>query len=437
MRICDELRAPFLIRAGLIACMTQESVVTHLPLDNAGSVGVLQAMPRYFGSKAYSDEWQIRHILTRGFTGSGGYEGVLKSYDRGRWGRNVIRTFLHHLNPGAIDGGGLEHNYRQWWDEARRTAHLWTDGGAGTTDESSDGSSASRSTQAVQRYAFRRGQSGAREDSWAAMRRLADEVEWALWVDGDTVHYAPEDWLIRQPAKWTIADGGAGIETIGYTIDHGRARDELRAVVHAGRWQAAIGDAAVVDGEGPADGKWLIAGIRRGFYDTDAELTLRRPTRALPEPAAEPATTTPDTGSGAGTTATGLRARIVEIAQAEVGHTSSQARSRYGYGPTNWCAAFSSWCWRKAGVSIPLWLAAVAAWDNAPASRRHYRPLPGDTIHYGRLHVGIVVKTEGDQVWTVDGNYSDAVTRRGPFHFRGYPPGGPAAILGYVSPPGA
>lgn len=437
MRICDELDVPYRLRIGLIATMTQESVIRspNTP-DSYGSVGVLQAIarPGYAGQKAYDDEWQIRELFNRGFTGSHGYEGVLKSYRLKRWGENVIVTILHHLNPGAI-GGSLEHNYRQWWDEASRTARLWTGSSGSGGSSSGDGSGNTHTT--VERYAFRRGQTGSKENSWEAMRRLADEVNWALWIDGDTVHYAPEDWLRARAAKWTIAEGAAGLDGIGYTIDHGRVKDELRATVHADRWQVRIGDAAVVDGEGPADGKWLVTGIRRSLYAAEAELTLRRASKALPEPAPQTTTTTdaPDTGSGGGTgtPAAQLRARIVQVAQDQVGH--GYGGEHYGAGGAAWCGYFASWVWRKAGVTgVDTYPMAAGAWD-AGGSRRHYRPSPGDTIHYGRQHVGIVVKVEGDQVWTVEGNYSHAVSRRGPFHYRGYPPGGPATIMGYVAPP--
>jgi hypothetical protein len=110
-----------------------------------------------------------------------------------------------------------------------------------------------------------------------------------------------------------------------------------------------------------------------------------------------------------------------------------QATAGSGVGP--WCAYFVSWAARNAGAPIGDQgqgfgrVDDVYAWaqrtgkaiPNAPGAQ----PQPGDLIVWDE-HIGIVESVEPDgSVRTIEGNSSDAVTRRT------HPPGGGGA-LGYV-----
>jgi hypothetical protein len=126
--------------------------------------------------------------------------------------------------------------------------------------------------------------------------------------------------------------------------------------------------------------------------------------------------------------------RMVALAQAEVGqaeqppgsndspriaeYRSSTAGS--GIGP--WCAYFTSWLGRQSGAPLGESgqgfgsVGALAAWAQRtgrgiPASAGP--PQPGDLVVWGSQHIGIVesVGTDGS-VHTIEGNSSDAVTRR-------------------------
>jgi hypothetical protein len=139
-------------------------------------------------------------------------------------------------------------------------------------------------------------------------------------------------------------------------------------------------------------------------------------------------------------------ARMVALAQAEVGvaeqppgSNNSPRIAQYrsatagAPGPGPWCAYFTSWLARQAGVPVGEHgqgfgsVDALYAW--AQRSGRAYSassgqdPRPGDLIVWDE-HIGIVESVRPDgSVQTIEGNSSDSVSRR--THAKG-------SALGYV-----
>lgn len=113
---------------------------------------------------------------------------------------------------------------------------------------------------------------------------------------------------------------------------------------------------------------------------------------------------------------------IVKIAQQEVGNFGGEPYWRwYGFNyRIEWCAAFVSWCYKEAGKNGPFfvacnsegiyWFKKVGQW-----AEPDYRDIaPGDAIFLdwdlnGKAnHVGLVIGTDGEKVYTIEGNRSDA-----------------------------
>ena len=127
------------------------------------------------------------------------------------------------------------------------------------------------------------------------------------------------------------------------------------------------------------------------------------------------------------------RTRFVEVAKSQVGYREgSNNNTKYGawYGANNnsWCVMFISWCAEKAGIPssvIPKMASTTAMcnWFNEN-NRLHLRtsmyiPLPGDIVFFtgngtkgGLKHTGMVEAVNGTALITIEGNYSDKVTRR-------------------------
>lgn len=124
----------------------------------------------------------------------------------------------------------------------------------------------------------------------------------------------------------------------------------------------------------------------------------------------------------------GGNGQIVSVALTQLGNQGGQKFwSWYGFDShVAWCACFASWCGDQAGLiesgKMPkfslcddgiAWFQSKGKWKS-----RGYSPAPGTLIFFDwngdgiSDHVGIVEKTEGNIVCTVEGNSSDAVNQR-------------------------
>jgi hypothetical protein len=121
--------------------------------------------------------------------------------------------------------------------------------------------------------------------------------------------------------------------------------------------------------------------------------------------------------------------RMVQLAAGQVGVRESDHEDRGipliryvqwfvpGSGPQPWCAFFASWCWDRATDSnhqvpwSPGSTRSVYDWA-ARVGRLVSRPQRGDFYVYANFnHMGIVESVSGSTFRTIDGNWSDAVTR--------------------------
>jgi hypothetical protein len=139
--------------------------------------------------------------------------------------------------------------------------------------------------------------------------------------------------------------------------------------------------------------------------------------------------------AGGGTGAAIVAAAAGEVGQAEQppGSNDSPRIAMYrqatagAAGPGPWCAYFTSWACKQAGV--PLMdngagsgsVDAIYAWaqrtGRAQPAGSAYSPRPGDLIVFNQ-HIGIVENVLPDgSIQTIEGNSSDRVSRR--THARG------------------
>ena len=124
----------------------------------------------------------------------------------------------------------------------------------------------------------------------------------------------------------------------------------------------------------------------------------------------------------------GGNGQIVSVALTQLGNEGGQKFwSWYGFDShVAWCACFASWCGDQAGLiesgKMPkfslcddgiAWFQSKGKWKS-----RGYSPAPGTLIFFDwngdgtSDHVGLVEKTEGSTVYTVEGNSSDTVNQR-------------------------
>jgi hypothetical protein len=113
---------------------------------------------------------------------------------------------------------------------------------------------------------------------------------------------------------------------------------------------------------------------------------------------------------------------VVDRAKSQVGNVGGQPYwSWYGFNSrVEWCACFVSWCYNQAGKSEPRfaacqsqgipWFQSHGQWGD----RSYANIAPGDAIFFdwdldgSADHVGLVIGTDGQRVYTVEGNSGDA-----------------------------
>ena len=113
---------------------------------------------------------------------------------------------------------------------------------------------------------------------------------------------------------------------------------------------------------------------------------------------------------------------IVDLAKQQVGNVGGRPYwSWYGFNSrVEWCACFVSWCYNQAGKSEPRfaacqsqgipWFQSHGQWGD----RSYTNIAPGDAIFFdwdldgSADHVGLVIGTDGQRVYTVEGNSGDA-----------------------------
>jgi hypothetical protein len=128
-------------------------------------------------------------------------------------------------------------------------------------------------------------------------------------------------------------------------------------------------------------------------------------------------------GTAAGRAALAAAEAEVGVAEQPPGSNDSPRIATYRQatagapGPGPWCAYFASWAARQAGAPLGDYgqgfgrVDDVWSWAQS-AGRTTTRPQPGDLVVWDE-HIGIVESAKPDgSITTVEGNSSDAVSRR-------------------------
>lgn len=240
------------------------------------------------------------------------------------------------------------------------------------------------------------------EDYWTGVNRLAQEVNWYLFSNGEYLYYLDgQEMLAQTPAVFIdrVRDAGRFEESQGslsydntaysYVSDHKRKfRVQRRTKVAIaqsptqGTFQLTCGIEEVLGGDvaqlssfGVGDGRWLIAESRRSVLDTYSELTLAPALAPITEAAAvgttgtssstNPSIVTPGSGSSSPALAGTLRDKVVQAALAAISrqqssgaYTYAQVRpypsSLFGSAPIKTdCSGFAILCYKDAGAPDP------------------------------------------------------------------------------------
>jgi len=166
----------------------------------------------------------------------------------------------------------------------------WSEGAAADANNNIDTSVAPTSLEDYQYYrGIPKGTSGAgryweREDNWACIRRLAEEVGWRAFFIGGVFYYISDDDLFKMQPIITVTESTKGINGIGFDYDIGKKGATLEIQAQVGRWLAPPGAIIVVQQMGHLDGRWMVNQFTRSLFSSNADINLSKPNPRLPEP---------------------------------------------------------------------------------------------------------------------------------------------------------
>lgn len=257
--------SPRSIQAAIVAVIV-ESLVKNLPGGDADSRGILQVRDQTARSMRIDNRdigQCVEAFCERGFWGKGGANKLAQEHPNKSIGWIAQQT----------QGSAYPDRYDVYADEAIR----WFEAAVGLElNPFGEGGTYAK------REKYTRDKD---EDSWTAMKRLADEVNWRVFMVGRVMYYMSEPQLYQRRVRYVVRKGDLSLIDMDYSIDWSRATvNEATIRVNLDRWGAPPGSVIMLDGFGAPDGRWLVVDMRRDWFKPTAELTLRQPRRERKEP---------------------------------------------------------------------------------------------------------------------------------------------------------
>lgn len=361
--VVNKLQAGQICAEAIICAAIGESTLTALSTpNNAGYWGVLQggsgasgSSPNFPPPNGWNDSVGMATAFLQGGKGFGNGPGA-----NGRGAIALVRAGW--TDPGMIadseeDGGAGPEFYGQHLADAK--AIIGAYGGSTLKGGVAGGSSGSSGTvpdgSSSTTYAFSiSGTDNPDEDYWTGINRLAQEVNWYLFSNGEYLYYMDGQEMLAQASALTldrIKDSGQIYQSQGtgswdntsynYVSDHKRRfhvqRKTKVAIAQSpteGDFQLICGIDEIRGGDlielanfGIMDGKWLVAECRRSVFQVYSELTL--------VPALAPITEAQAVGT-TGTKSTGPTGATIQAGQKSPGTSKSGYTNPFpgGWQPT-------------------------------------------------------------------------------------------------------
>lgn len=281
LRIAEEKGAPTVVCTALIAALIDE--------NGMNEPNVLQSEGKGTGATVGKASFEITNFLTGGEGyAKGGAIGYAKANPKASPAE--IATAMQGNAAGASV-------YQEWAAEAAE----WVEHYGGTIGLVS---SSEESALAQGKFAF---EVKYKETYWAAMTRLAKEINWAVFCIGNTLYWMKETELIKSKPRMLVEPFAKGVEDIEFEYDVGKKVNRIVVLARANKWFAPPGSVVRVRGLGPvsaeigSDGKVQKDEARYLVQTIEADLrhnakvckvTLARAMKPLAEKAEESSTAT-------------------------------------------------------------------------------------------------------------------------------------------------
>lgn len=260
-----------------------------------------------------------------------------------------------------------ESGYGTAWDALTEAKAIVEKGGGSAA-------SALLTREEVQPYYFAIGtSSNPNEDFWTGFMRLANQVNWPLFTDGNRCYYDSEMTLIRQKPAAVIDRDDAAVIDWGYDWENRQIATQMTLNLICDPFEFHAGEVFELHRFGAASsgstaglpGRWLIADIIRNKTDLFSQFTLKQPEQPKREPAAAVKTVTSaaDLITAAPGTAMAAYQASQELSKMSLpyvwggGHAAGALDDRRPIGLD--CSGSTCWVLHKAGM-FPASAAAVS-----------------------------------------------------------------------------
>lgn len=266
-----EMKVSKKLMTAAIMVAIQESVMGKEMTGGGGSLGLFHQQPSWGSAADRRDAKKSAKL----------FYNAAKKYDAKHPGVQYATLALRVQAPDPRMSDA--DTYGQWRDEADAAVDKFGVGkGSGYTD----------GNKGKKQYVFSRGlPAGPKgESSWDALKRLAADVNWRCFVSDAIVYFVSEDYLFRAAPKMVLSEDSPGVNGIDFNWDTGQPVGEASVSCRIARWSAPPGTVVELEDMGPADGRWLVASIKRSLFNPEASINLKKKSPKLPEPAAESAT---------------------------------------------------------------------------------------------------------------------------------------------------
>lgn len=260
-----------------IMTITQESDAINLTGGDLDSVGLFQQRP--------SAGWPASRDIPKD---SAAYFKKAIAYDKAHPSASLGAICQ------AVQVSAYPSAYEQWQSEAENTVSEYLGG------HSLGSLSGSATVTSFKRYAF---EVKKHENYWDAIQRLAQEVKWRAFVSAGIFYYVSEEEMFKQKVRYRIDESSPGVDYINYNYDMGRKVTEVTVEGRAKDWEAPPGTVVVIKDEfaiPEVSGRYIVSQIRSSLTDASASITLKKPMKAMAEPAPEKVTSTTQFGDQGG-----------------------------------------------------------------------------------------------------------------------------------------
>lgn len=351
-----KIRAPKTVLVSAIATITQEASAINLKGGDRDSQGLFQQRP----SSGWTGLQDVEKAAKQFYLGQkeDGKGGAIE-YFKNNPGATVAEISQHVQNSAFPDA------YKKWEAEARDTVNSYL----GTDARNYRGSTSRVSKKNIETYEFTRGNPDdptQAENSWDAIRRLADEVAWYAYVYRNTVYFVSGDELSNKDPYTFVEEFQDGVFTIDFDYETNTAQsavvDQVSVTAAISRWTVPPGGVVGLAGCGPADGQWITTNMQRSLFDERMTITLNKPQQKQLEPAPVQQTVETDPVTGKRINASNdVRQGIVDLAIDAIGKQNihydqgRRACADWRTGQTVYmdCSSFASECYILAGADPP------------------------------------------------------------------------------------